>query len=44
MKIGPRPNDVEPGFQRARTHWIRGVMAFGWPDAYERDADGAGEI
>jgi hypothetical protein len=28
MKIGPLPDAVKPGSHCARTHWIRGFMAF----------------
>ena len=28
MKIGPLPDALKPDFQCARTHWIRGFMAF----------------
>jgi hypothetical protein len=28
MKIGPLPDAVKPGSQCARTHWVRGFMAF----------------
>jgi hypothetical protein len=28
MKIGPLPGALEPDFQRVRTHWIPGFMAF----------------
>jgi hypothetical protein len=28
MEIGPLPDAMEPGFHCARTHWIRGFMAF----------------
>jgi hypothetical protein len=26
--LSPNADALEPGFQRARTHWIRGFMAF----------------
>jgi predicted DNA-binding protein (MmcQ/YjbR family) len=29
VKLGPLPDAVKPGFHCARTHWIRGFMAFG---------------
>jgi hypothetical protein len=28
MKIGLLPDGVKPGIHGARTHWIRGFMAF----------------
>ena len=28
MTIGPLPDALEPGFHCARTHWIRGFIAF----------------
>ena len=28
MTIGPLPNAMEPGIHGARTHWIRGFIAF----------------
>ena len=28
MKIGPLPDALEPGYHCARTHWIRGFIAF----------------
>jgi hypothetical protein len=28
LSVGLLRDAVEPGFQRARTHWIRGFMAF----------------
>ena len=28
MTIGPLPDAMDPGFHGARTHWIRGFMAF----------------
>jgi hypothetical protein len=29
MTIGPLPDALEPGIHCARTHWIRGFIAFG---------------
>jgi len=28
MKLGPRPDAMEPDIHGVRTHWIRGFMAF----------------
>ena len=37
------PDAMEPGIQCARTHWIRGFMAFQLaPARTNRDAGGAG--
>jgi hypothetical protein len=30
MKLGARPDAMEPGIHCVRTHWIRGFIAFHW--------------
>jgi hypothetical protein len=40
--VGWVPDAVKPGIHCARTHWIRGFMAFHWVRRRERGRGGSG--
>jgi hypothetical protein len=43
MKLGPRPDAMEPDIHGVRTQWIRGFMAFGLARRHPNcEADGVG--